>query len=400
MLPLWIATATIGFQLGPAGRLNAVDVDEAGRVVAAGFTGAEPLLLVDGEPVPLGKMTGKLYAVRAHQGRITIAGAVDAPPDEVAYVARIGPDGTKEMEVRLAPAMPGRGPTTDRFEAVEIDGEGRIVLGGVAYGWRKTSWGRSFVCFIDFPFCTGAETTSLAVRLLSDGRVDPSFGMVLGNEGARWHVGSHDEIIDLTLLKEGFVAVGWASGETYDDERTIVVRYEDGIVASHVSEADSRAGGKKEVLYGVALDGEQIVTAGFSFDSARHIQALTKTYDAKLKRLGFTIEAPGALSGSDIEYLVKVAVDDDGNRYAVGFTDDDWAYGEEVDRAHVVKYSRSGERLAQWTSFQDGSSVFVKGTKDDAFNDVALTADGIVAVGTAGGRTLIARFSRDLVLRE
>lgn len=413
-----VTSTSAAFHLGPKGHLFAVDVDRAGRVLAAGFT-------AEGEeaerPVVLGygpdlmeetrlelARPGRFHGVHVDgMGRVLAVGTSGGRT----LLVRFRPDGSQDFVTtgrNGGPFLSDRTDTNDRFESVDLDSQGRIVVTGVAYGGRRAD--RFYCRWFDFDFCWSAENTSIVARFTAEGVLDRSFagtGYVLGRAGGRWHVGPHDELIEAIVLPDDrVVAAGWASGETYDDERTIVVRYlangrldpsfgDGGVVMSPPA---SKAGGTKEVLYGLARDGDRIVTAGFSFDKARHIQALTKTYDGAGRLVAHTLEDPRRLADSDIEYFVKVAVGPKGRRVVAGYTDDDWAYGEEVDRALIGIYDREGRRLASFCSYGPGGSIFTPETKDDAFDDVAVTEDAIYTAGTSGGRTLVARFSFGLEL--
>lgn len=412
-----ITSTSAAFHLGPKGHLYAVTVDGEGRAVAAGFAatgeGERPLVvrytpaLDEAARFEL-QREGRFHGVHVDErGRVLAAGTANGRT----ILARFLPDGAVDFvaEGRDGESfLSDRTQTKDRFESVTVDSKGRIVLVGVAYGGRRAD---GFLCrWIDLGLCWSAENTSLVARFTPEGVLDQRFagaGFVLGKRGVRWHIGPHDELIDAVLLPDDrIVAAGWVSGETYDEERTIVVRFredgeldptfgDEGVVMSPLA---SKAGGTKEVLYGLALDGDRVVTAGFSFDTARHIQALTKTYDGTGRLAAHTVEEARRLADSDIEYFVKVAVAEDGRRVAVGYTDDDWAYGEEVDRALMAVYARDGARRASFCSYQEGSSIFTPGTKDDAFDDVALSKERIYVVGTSGGRALLARFTWALEL--
>lgn len=443
MLPGLLAlTATAsfgggGYVLGPEGRALAVAVDGRHRVVIAGYAKEDRerailmRFLPDGaiDPTFGGGLVRLETGTRADDrflgvtvdpsGRIVASGSagVDAGGAR-SVIARFRDDGTpdeafgsggraigREAFAFLYERAPGDG--LDRFEAVAVDGKGRIVVAGAARGHRRSPrWGSTILCtWLDFGFCWSGETTTVVARFSDRGVLDESFassGYVLGKRGGRWHIGAHDELLDLEVVGDRIIAVGWASGETYDDERTIIVALrEDGLFDEtfasggfELSPPASFAGGTKEVAYGLAAKNDRITVAAFSFDAERHIVALTKTYDLGGKLVAHAVEAPRALADSDIEYFVKVALLEGGESVAVGFTDDEWAYDGDVDRAVLAMYGADGRRRASFSSHRNGRSVFA-GEKDDAFHAVAADGARIYAAGTSDHRVLVARFEVD-----
>ncbi len=434
---LWLLAATStatfgahGFVLDRSGRYTSVHLDAEDRAVAAGFSKGAAILdryLQDGARDPT---FWRDSAVVDAPGRdrfldVTVDGAgwilAAGQQDRRGLIARFLPDGQPDRSFGELGLVIGRdggaflhergGESSDRFDSVDVDSRGRIVVAGVAAGFRPSRWSETFLCrWFDLKLCWSFEETTLVARFLADGRLDHTFagsGYVLGRGGARWHVGPHDELLQAVVLEgDRIAAAGWASGETYDDERTIVVRYlEDGSLdpafgsgGAVVSRPESFAGGAKEVLYGLTRDGDRLVTCGFSFDRSHHIRALLETYDAAGTLIGHALTDARQLADSDIEDYVKCAVDAKGRVVGVGFTDDDWSYGDEPDRALIGRHRADGALDGSFSSYQDGRSIFAV-TKNDGFYDLALDASGRVwAVGSASGRTLIARFRDDLTL--
>jgi uncharacterized delta-60 repeat protein len=424
-----------GFALGPEGGFRAIRIDDRGRAVAAGWSDRSGAMvaryLEDGSVDPSFRSDrariGNSQEDRFHGLAIDPSGRIVAVgiSGRRAVVARFLPDGSPDpdfAEFGFARGVRGKSflheradEGVDRFESVDLDADGRIVVSGVARGFRPNQWTEWFFCrWFDLRFCWSYENTSIVARFRERGPLDPSFGgagFVLGNQGARWHVGPHDELLQTVVVERNRIAAaGWASGETYHDERTVVVRFlPDGKLdpsfatgGFELSPPKSIAGGGMEVLYGIARMGEKLVACGFSFDDSKHIRALTKTYDVTGKLIAHTLADARQLADSDIEYLVRCAIDAEGRIVAVGFTDDDWSttgrYSEVPHRAFIARYRPFGQREGKFSSFADGRSLFGP-KKEDGFYDVAIDRDGRIWVaGSASGRTLVARFNRDLTL--
>lgn len=449
---LWTAWALIavgafseaGFVLGPPSglanggddRFEALVVDADGRLVVGGHSRSDARADAPRRAVLLRYTAlGKLDTSFANNGSLLLPAQGDDRVLDLAIdskgqiwasgmsagapaVWRVQPDGQGVERFVLSVLPDARGwRLKGKAHALALDSKGRVLVVGAAEGAIPRGWfGRAALCRWGWApdiVCYTKATISFVGRLRPDGALDPKFGdggYTVGN-GARksWYTGPHDELVDLVVLpNDQIIGVGWVAGPTYDEERGIVVQYTatGRVLRSRLGPKTSRAKGAKEVYYGASRDTEgRLLIAGFSFDppEKHHICGLTERRKADLSvdtdyAGGFVVESPRALSGSDIEYLVAVREAPGGRIFAVGFTDDQWAYGDAVDRALLVSYRSDGTPDPAFASVRSswikGQSRFTGG-RDDAFFDLSVTRSRVCAAGTSGGRGLVACYKLD-----
>jgi uncharacterized delta-60 repeat protein len=174
---------------------QSVAIDAEGRIVLAGSEVVR--LLPDGQPDPLFSGDGRatldydsgMSAVAVtldDQGRIVVAGSSGPTPSEFAaarLLANGSPDPTFAGGGIANPHVPWDVAGAD---AVAVDGAGRIVLAGrVSDQYTSSAWE--------------------AIRLVSDGSVDQSFGA-----GGRFELprqGQGDNLKDMTLDRDGRIVL-------------------------------------------------------------------------------------------------------------------------------------------------------------------------------------------------
>lgn len=332
---------------GGRDRLFAGTVDDAGRLIAVGESarpgGRTRALLLrftldgeldtsfggDGAVVGVDDRAGAgfepgataedaFYAVRLDpRGRIITAGKAATGGRAKALLARYLPDGRLDpdfgdqaarggrrrgyvigmgdeyLDDQFSGVRPESSYPDERFHAVEVAPDGRIVAAGVTADLNESWLAESEACATWLPawLCRARFRTTLLTRWTEEGRLDPTFNEVGYNTGTggrgRWWLGRHDEWRDLRLLPSGrIVAVGFATGRTDRERRALIASWnEDGTPDEGFGELGqhgfvlgperAHAGGTREELASITVDPQgKLIAAGTSFDAQGAPRAL------------------------------------------------------------------------------------------------------------------------------
>jgi uncharacterized delta-60 repeat protein len=217
--PTFGTDGIVVFDTGGKERVEAVGVDADGRIVLAGSLGRKALVVrlqPDGDPDTAfgggdgwltwkagAKRTAALDAVVLAGGKIVLAGRAGGATQR-AFVARLTAAGAPDTSFGGGDgvALTNFGLPQARFEALTLDGKGRLVAAGQAWG-------------------AGDEDLAVA-RFAKDGSLDDRFG---GGDGrVRVDVFRHDLGLGVTVTAQGKIAAVGSTAKPGQDTDGLIVR--------------------------------------------------------------------------------------------------------------------------------------------------------------------------------
>lgn len=412
-----------GYAGGGADQLVSVTEDALGRRVAAGWSfgpdgRAHALVLRwsrEGELDPSFGSVGvvllpnegaissrRLFGVTTAGRKIIVVGEEGDGRTSLGFVTALEESGVEDRSFRervLAslPERPLLGAAWLRSRPLEVfrgvlaDDQGRIIVAGtssdVRISWRGLSRLHRGVLF----------------RLRPGGELDSSFGadglsFVGGAQPASLR--GRDEVLRVRSDVRGLAVVGWSEGPEVNAERGFVARFD---VDGHVRSADtsrglclgparSAIGGVKEVFYDLVSHDDRTLLFGFAFSSdERQIRPSLRTFDESRSGTAcFDHEHTSVISNEAIDASmalgIAVRMDAEGRRYLVGYTQDSRDHTRDGDRGFLVVQSSTSATFASYLTRNDE----LPGVE---LHDLLLADAEVIAVGRAGGRSLVLSFT-------
>lgn len=366
--------------------LYAVRVDRAGRILVAGRSGYQ------------GVKTKALLARYLPDGKLdpSFGDPTARGSERKGFVIGMGDE---YLDDEFSGVPPESAFPDERFHAIAVDAEERILAAGVTADLNASWLARSEACRSWLPrfLCKSGFYGSLIARWTPQGALDTSFhtvGYSLGNgKAGRWSSGAHDQFLDLALLDTRAVSVGSADDESRTVRQLLVAAYDpaggpDRSFNAHgtpgfvLGPAKARAGGHRELAQSVAVDDKgRLLVAGVSLDERRATRAVLLRLSAGGEP-DLTFGTQGAVMSEPIDALdeaptVRAQVAADGRIYALLHT-------------QVARYDEQGRPDPSFPPRWVSTSSRAEATLEDLVIDPAGRA---YVVGTLRGRTLAARFT-------
>ena len=422
-------------------RAPALEALEGRTLMAAGFL--DPSFDGDGRVVRTGAGAGTATAVVVQSdGKIVIAGSVDAPGGSDFFVARYNTDGSPDTtfgaggtasadfaggaDVAMGLALQSDGKivaagssgaefAVARFNPdgtldASFDGDGRVTFGFGGIGSRGLDVAiqpldqRIVVSGSTSP-ATGQSDFALA-RLMPDGSLDGSFGT-----GGRVTTGSGLAAARAVAVAPGnkIVAAGTAEGGAGD---SAIARYNaDGSLDATFNDPVPDEGVPAGIIrdpFEASTDYDEISDVAVEPDGSVLVAGHIATRGFTVVRYSsdgfdYTKFDPVELfasGGAGHAFARSVTRQEDGKVVAAGFTVDE--QGEQENFA-VVRYNPDGTADGSFslngvatTDFRAISSHAENGTRDVAFDVAVSPTDGsIVAAGASQGAAALARYLGD-----